>query len=109
MNIKIFGDNPKLWQWDTGRKLIVEDCGSCNEIHLANATSETAVPVPIQERDGLRIAEIPGGFLQKAGPLKVYLYHDGEDSDQTVSSFCFNVEPRVKPENYGTGEGGTAL
>lgn len=107
MNIKIFGNNPKLWQWDTGRKLIVEDGGICNEIHFANAATETAVPVSVLERDGLRVAEIPDGFLRKAIPLAVYLYQDGENGDQTVSSFTFRVEPRVKPENYGTTEGVT--
>ena len=100
MNLRIYGERQKLWQWDTGRKLIVEDNGTCNEVHFANAYSKMAMVLPIREREGLRVVDIPNILLQQASPLTAYMYRWGESGSETFAAFCFGVASRQKPESY---------
>lgn len=101
MKLRILGDNSLLWQWDTGQKLIVEDDGTCNEVHFCNNRSgETALVRPIMEKDGLRLVDIPNILLQKANPLTAFLYHYDADGSETRYSYNFPVRARPKPESY---------
>lgn len=100
MNLKIYGERQKLWQWDTDRKLILEDDGICNEVHFANSVSKTAAVLPVKVRDGLRVVEIPNILLQKAMPLTAYLCQRDEAGSETFAAFSFGVASRPKPDDY---------
>lgn len=100
MKLKILGDNSQLWQWDTGQKLIVEDDGTCNEVHFHNASCNEALVLPVKEQNGLRVVDVPNILLQKASALTAYLYHYDADGCETRFAYQFSVRPRPKPENY---------
>lgn len=104
MKLKIWGDNTQLWQWDTGRKLIVEDDGTCNEVHFCNTSSESALVCPIKEQDGHRMVDVPNILLQTASPIKAFLYRYASDGSETRFGYHFPVRPRPKPEGYAYTE-----
>ena len=100
MKLKVLGDNSQLWQWDTGQKLIVEDDGTCNEVHFSNTYDANALVCPIREHNGIRVVDVPNILLQKASPIKVFLCHYDSDRSETRFSYHFPVRPRPKPESY---------
>ncbi len=88
-----------FWQWDTGRRLVVND-DECSQVHYSNEDTELALTCGIYERDGLRVADVPNILLQTAKPLKVHLsVHDGNGMLTTYTE-VFQVIPRKKPEDY---------
>lgn len=100
MKVKILGDSPGFWQWDTGQKLVVEDDGMCNEVHFCNTLSTEAMVLSIKEQDGLRVVDVPNILLQQASMLMAYLYRYDTDGSETCCVYRFSVIPRPKPANY---------
>lgn len=100
MRLKIFGDNPTLWQWDTGQKLIVEDNGICREVHFCNNYSDKALVLPIMEQDGIRVVDVPNILLQEASMLTAYLFSYDANGSETKFVYRFSVRPRPKPDSY---------
>ena len=71
MNLKIGRDRERLYQWDTGQILSVEDEGLCRQVHYCRLEDDSALVCPIREEEGLRVADVPNILLQKAGALTV--------------------------------------
>ena len=94
MNLRILGDLSHFWQWDTSRKLVVDDFGVCNQVHYDNLVCE------IKEENGIRVADVPNILLQSDEPITAYLYTYAENGSQTRHSFRFNVRARKRPDDY---------
>ena len=99
MELKILGDLSYFWQWDTNRKLIVEDGDTCEQVHYSNGEGDALVCV-IKTVDGVRVADVPNILLQKSEPINAYMYAIKEDGTNTRASFLFKVRARSKPEDY---------
>lgn len=99
MDLKIIGDSQCLWQWDTNRKLIVDDNGTCNQVHFSNG-SDDALVCKIKEEEGVRVVDVPNIILQKDEPIKAYLYTTAEDGTRTRSTHRFTVIGRARPAEY---------
>ena len=80
-----------FYQWDTDRKLIVED-KSITQVHFCNRTDSCSLVVEV--KDGL--AEVPNVLLQTDWKINVYAY----DGCHTKHSAVFNVVKRTKPADY---------
>jgi hypothetical protein len=93
-------DNAKhFYQWDTGRKLVVND-DKCTQVHFVNEYTELALTCQIFDQDGLRVVNVPNILLQVAKPITVYLNLIDEDGRLTSYSEILPVVPRKKPEDY---------
>lgn len=93
-------DNAKhFYQWDTGRKLVVND-DECTQVHFVNEYTELALTCQIFDQDGLRVVNVPNILLQVAKPITVYLNLIDEDGRLTSYSEILPVVPRKKPEDY---------
>lgn len=99
MKLKIHGDLSYFWQWDLNRKLVVDDGGVCSQVHFCNGSGEALV-CTVRTENGIRVADVPNVLLQKAEPVKAYLYTDAEDGTRTRSLHRFEVLARSKPEAY---------
>lgn len=94
---QVFGDRPALYQWDTGRRVIV-DC-DCQEVHFSNALDGEALVVETYTDDGTKYANIPNILLQAALPLNVYAYVCSSER-YTQRAVVLEVNPRSKPADY---------
>jgi hypothetical protein len=99
MKVSLYGDLSYFWQWDSNRKLVVEDDGVCSQVHFCNGTGPALV-CPVRNENGLRMADVPNILLQKAEPIKAYLYTQAADGTRTRSFHRFAVIARSKPEEY---------
>lgn len=97
---KIYNDRDRLWQWDTGQRLIVSDELSCSEVHFCNGTSDCSLVCEIYEEDGLRFVNIPNILLQTDHLLKVFAYVCNGDDQHTEHAEMFAVYKRSKPDDY---------
>lgn len=95
MNITLDDGRTELWQWDTGRKIVVDD-KSVSEVHYSKYSSTQAI---IREViDGK--AEIPNFLLQDTHAVTVYAYSGSIENGYTVAEKTFNVAKKPKPANY---------
>lgn len=84
-----------FYQWDRGRRLIVEDA-TIEEVHFCNRTDDCALRRKVYVEDGVNIVDVPDILLQEEFKIKVYGY------DINYTKFCevFVVEARNKPDDY---------
>lgn len=99
MNLRIFGDLAYFWEWDLGRKLVVDDNGICSQVHFCSGPGDALV-CTVREEEGLRVVDVPNILLQTAGVIQAYLYTEAADGSRTRSAHRFRVLPRAKPEEY---------
>jgi hypothetical protein len=97
--LKIQGDYSHFWQWDTGRRLIVDDT-ACSTVYFYNGTTEKALAVEVKEVNGVRSAAVPDLFLQTARPLTAYVVVLGANKIETRFALTFPVYDRAKPYGY---------
>lgn len=95
----------KLYQWDTGRKLFIDntECLHFDEVHFSNKNSKTAlvlVPYIDEENDGKLVVDIPNILLQESEILHVYLVESDMGEERTVYHTSFSVMRRNKPDDY---------
>ena len=86
--IEIIGT--KLYQWDTGRSVLVKD-SEADHVHFANKGDSKAVIMEIADSQAI----IPDYLLQTGKQVCVYAVKNGV----TVESKIFYVKTREKPEN----------
>lgn len=92
-----------LWQWDTGRKLVITpDAGiTIDKVQFYNGIGDSARDGVITvEEDGTILAEIPNVLLQYSNNLTVYLMTTDEDGVRTTTAVTFVVNRRAKPKDY---------
>lgn len=95
----------KLYQWDTGRKLFIDNTEGLHfdEVHFANKNSKTAlvvVPYIDEENDGKLVVDIPNILLQESEILHVYLVESDMGEERTIYHTSFSVMRRNKPDDY---------
>ena len=95
MNITLDDGRTELWQWDTGRKIVVDD-KSVSEVHYSKYSSTQAITREVI--DGK--AEIPNFLLQDTHEVTVYAYSGSIENGYTVAEKTFNVVKKPKPANY---------
>ena len=95
MNITLDDVRIELWQWDTGRKIVVDD-KSVSEVHYSKYSSTQAITRKVI--DGK--AEIPNYLLQDTHDVTVYAYSGSIENGYTMAEKTFNVEKKPKPANY---------
>lgn len=95
MNITLDDGRTELWQWDTCRKIVVDD-KSVSEVHYSKYSSTQAITREVI--DGK--AEIPNFLLQDTHAVTVYAYSGSIENGYTVAEKTFNVAKKPKPANY---------
>lgn len=95
MNITLDDGRTELWQWDTGRKIVVDD-KSVSEVHYSKYSSTQAITREVI--DGK--AEIPNFLLQDTHAVTVYAYSGSIENGYTMAEKTFNVTKKPKPSNY---------
>lgn len=89
----------ELYQWDTGRAVVLSE--ECEYVHFANCnTVKGTYNISVEEVDGLHIAKIPDELLQVKHPLKVYAYQKDTDGNYTEYKEEFTINGRPKPADY---------
>ena len=95
MNITLDDGRTELWQWDTGRKIVVDD-KSVSEVHFSKYSSNQAITREVVNGK----AEIPNFLLQDTHAVTVYAYVGSIENGYTMAEKTFNVVKKPKPANY---------
>ena len=84
----------ELWQWDTGRTLIVD--ADCSQVHFSNKVFGRSIDVDVS----YGVAIIPDILLQTDKDLNVWAFVGTAESGYTKISKTFKVNRRNKPADY---------
>ena len=84
----------ELWQWDTGRTLIVDT--DCSQVHFRKNVFDRSIDVDVV--DGVAI--IPDVLLQTDKDLIVWAFVGTAENGYTKISKTFKVNRRNKPADY---------
>lgn len=95
MNITLDDGRTELWQWDTGRKIVVDD-NLVSEVHYSKYSSTQAITREVINGK----AEIPNYLLQDTHDVTVYAYSGSIENGYTMAEKTFNVAKKPKPANY---------
>ena len=85
---------PELWQWDTGRTLIVD--ADCSQVHFSNKVFGRSIDVNV----AYGVAIIPDVLLQTDKDLNVWAFSGTAENGYTKISKTFKVNRRNKPADY---------
>jgi hypothetical protein len=91
-----------LFQWDKNQTLYIYGVRVDDpEIHFSNeATVRSIAVIPTVDKDGVIAADIPNSFLQKSGPLKVYICGYERSTFKTYFKIQVPVKARPRPADY---------
>lgn len=95
MNITLDDGRAELWQWDTGRKIVIDD-KSVSEVHFSKYSSNQAITREVVNGK----VEIPNFLLQDTHAVTVYAYAGSAENGYTMAEKTFNVVKKPKPTNY---------
>ena len=84
----------ELWQWDTGRTLIVD--ADCSQVHFSNKVFGRSIDVDAS----YGVAIIPDILLQTDKDLIVWAFVGTAENGYTKISKTFKVNRRNKPADY---------
>ena len=98
--MRIYGDEPKLYQWDTGRRVTHDALSPGQTVHFYNRNLKQALVMTAYQLDGEVVADIPNILLQSALPIHIYLVCADQEAQFTHASYRFLVIPRPKPDDY---------
>ena len=84
----------ELWQWDTGRTLIVD--ADCSQVHFSNKVFGRSIDVDVS----YGVAIIPDILLQTDKDLVVWAFVGTAENGYTKISKTFKVNRRNKPADY---------
>lgn len=88
-----------FYQWDTDRRLVVED-ETITEVHFCNRTDNCSLVCEVYSHDndfgGIRVVNVPNILLQTDWKIHVYAY----DGKHTKHDECYEVKSRTKPTDY---------
>ena len=93
----------ELWQWDTGRQIIIkpEENTIVDEVHFANTYSKDALVVkPQVNTQGNIVADIPNILLCQVFPINVYVVMGFPNGKGTIYEEQLKIKPRLKPDDY---------
>ena len=84
----------ELWQWDTGRTLIVD--ADCSQVHFSNKVFGRSIDVNV----AYGVAIIPDVLLQTDNDLNVWAFSGTAENGYTKISKTLKVNRRNKPADY---------
>lgn len=84
----------ELWQWDTGRTLIVDS--DCSQVHFRKNAFDRSIDVDVVNG----VAIIPDVLLQTDKDLIVWAFSGTAENGYTKISKTFKVNRRNKPADY---------
>ena len=87
----IFDGRDRFYQWDTGRKLIVED-DTITQVHFANCLCPDATVCEVSNG----VVNVPDTLLTQYMDIRVW----GYDGEMTKYEQVIEVEKRTKPSDY---------
>lgn len=95
-------EEPKLWQWDTDRKISISTDNVVDEVHYSNAFSTEALVVKptVDVELGKVVADIPNILLQNFTAINIYVVMHTENGARTTFSTKFDVSKRARPSDY---------
>lgn len=93
--IKLADGRNELYQWDTGRKVVIDD-ESIKRVHYQNRFYGRTIDVDVS--GGFAI--IPDRLLQSCAPLVVFAWSGNPDDGYTKIEKTFEVNRRNKPSGY---------
>ena len=100
MKLKIKDGRGELYQWDTGRKLIIEDGANIDYLHFADFSKDDGVSYQSEviEENGIRCCRIPNAcFANESTKLVVYAVEADDDGMATTTTVVFPIRKRKKP------------
>ena len=92
---KLQDGRDKFYQWDSDRKLIVED-PQITEVHFSNRTDDYSLVVKTYVENGITLANVPNILLQNSWRIHVYAV----DGNYTKHEKCYEIVARTKPSDY---------
>lgn len=92
---KILDGRDKFYQWDSDRKLIIEDA-SITEVHFSNRTDDYSLVCETYVEDGITLVNVPNILLQT--DLRIHVY--AVDGNYTKHEKCYEIVARTKPSDY---------
>ena len=92
---RIYDGRAFFYQWDTNRKLIVDD-KTITEVHFCNRTDECSLICEVYNDGSLRLVDVPNILLQDNWRINVYAF----DGSHTKHAARFEVKSRTKPADY---------
>lgn len=93
--IKLADGRGELYQWDTGRKVVIDD-ETVKQVHYQNRFYGRTIDVDVP--DGVAI--IPDLLLQSFAPLVVFAWAGSAEDGYTKIEKTFEVHKRNKPADY---------
>lgn len=93
--IKLADGRGELYQWDTGRKVVIDD-ETIKKVHYQNRFYGRTIDVDVL--DGTAI--IPDQLLQSFAPLVVFAWAGSAEDGYTKIEKTFEVHKRNKPAGY---------
>lgn len=94
MTITLSDGRANLYQWDTGRTVVLDfDAAQC---HFENKAYGRTVDVEIKDKTAI----IPDVLLQKSGKLRVFAFVGTADEGYTKIEKIFDIIARNKPADY---------
>ena len=103
MKLKIKDGRGELYQWDIGRKIIIEDGSNIDYLHFADLSKDDGVSYKCEviEENGIRVCHIPNAcFANGSTKLVVYSVDVDEDGMATTTTVVFPIRKRQKPSDY---------
>lgn len=100
MNIKLDGTDQRLWQWDKGRRVILDEVAPGTQIDFAHYDEKRAICKTAYAEDGVIYVDIPNILLQKAEHIYLYTYIVVGDTGKTSEYGELRVRKRPKPGDY---------
>ena len=92
---KLQDGRDRFYQWDSDRKLIIEDA-SITEVHFSNRTDDYSLVVKTYVENGITLANVPNILLQT--DLRIHVY--AVDGNYTKHEKCYEIVARTKPSDY---------
>lgn len=91
-----------LYQWDTGRVVIVEQESGyeVHEVHFSTRKIDFAYVVKTKTENGRTYCPIPNILLQQAYDIYCYEVRENEDGEESLSTTVFKVTKRNRPLDY---------
>lgn len=91
-----------LYQWDTGRVVLVEpDSGySIHEVHFTTKKMDFAYVVKTYVENDAIYCAIPNILLQQQHSIICYEVRENNNGEESVSSMTLSVTTRNKPDDY---------
>lgn len=93
--IKLADGRGELYQWDTGRKVVIDD-ETIKQVHYQNRFYGRTIDVDVSNGTAI----IPDQLLQSFAPLVVFAWAGSTEDGYTKIEKTFEIHKRNKPADY---------